>query len=73
MQNTKVQTKTKTQSCTKANTQAQVEISKGAMFVVTSVPTLVGVWAAACFVGGLISSGGPVSMAKSFFSAVSGL
>ncbi len=73
MQNTKVQVKTKGNTSTQANTQAQVEISKGAMFVITSVPTLVGVWAAACFVGGLVASGGPVSMTKSFFTAVSGL
>ena len=73
MHNTQAQTKTKNQTSTKVNTQAQVEISKGAMFVVTSVPTLVGVWAAACFVGGLVASGGPVSMAQSFFAAVTGL
>ena len=73
MQNTQVQAKTKVQTNTKADTRAQAEVSKGAMFAVTSIPTLIGVWAAACFVGGLVASGGPVSMAQSFFTAVTGL
>lgn len=73
MQSTKVQVKSKTRTNTKVNDQAQVEMSKGTMFVVASVPTLVGVWAAACFVGGLVASGGPVSMAQSFFAAVTGM
>ena len=71
MKDANVQAKTKTQA--KVDTQVQVELSKGAMFVAASVPATIGLWAVACFVGGLVASGGPVSMAQSFFSAVAGI
>ena len=73
MQNTTVQARTKVHTRVKAEQQAQAEISRGAMFVVTSVPTLVGVWAASCFAGGLLMAGGPVSMVQAFFRALTGL
>lgn len=57
----------------KAKVNSQVEVSKGALFLVTSVPTVIGLWAVACFVGGMVASGGPVSMAASFFKAVTGV
>ena len=65
--------KIKTNSNTQAKVNTQVEVSKGAMFVATAVPAAIGLWAVACFVGGLVVSGGPVAMVQSFFSAVTGM
>ena len=55
------------------NAQAGAEVSRGAMAAISVVPTLIGIWAAACFVGGLIASGGPLAFLKSWFSAVTGM
>ncbi len=69
MQDAKVHTITKG----KVTVDSQVEISKGAMFLVASVPTVIGLWAVACFIGGIVASGGPVSMAVNYFKAVAGV
>lgn len=37
------------------------------------VSALIALWAAACFVGGLISAGGPVGLAFGWFKAITGL
>ena len=73
MQDSNVQAKTKGQVKTTDNTQVQVELSTGAMLVAAAVPASIGLWAVACFVGGLVASGGPFSMAQSFFSAAAGI
>ena len=69
MQDAKIQTKTNTQ----AKVDTKVEISKGALVVATAVPATIGLWAVACFVGGMVASGGPVGMVQSFFSAFTGM
>ena len=54
--------------------QAGLDVfSTGSIAVMAGVSALVGIWAAACFVGALISSGGPLAMAYGWFRAVSGL
>ena len=73
MQDSNVQAKTKGQTQTKVNAQVQSDISTGAMVVATSIPAVIGLWAVACFVGGMVASGGPISMAQSFFTAVTGV
>jgi hypothetical protein len=69
----KVQVKNRTTHRTAENAPAKVEVSRGAMMAIGAVPTLVGIWAAACFFGGLIASGGPLAMLKSWFSAFTGM
>ena len=73
MQDSNIQTKTKGQTQTKVNAQVQAALSTGALVVATSVPAMIGAWAVACFVGGMAASGGPISMAQSFFTAVTGM
>lgn len=69
----RVMVKTKAQPKAASNAQAQVEASHGTMAAMAAVPTLIGLWALACLVGGLISSGGPLKLAYSWFLASSGL
>ena len=66
---TKVQVKKRSIHRTAVNAPAKVEVSRGAMIALAAVPTLFGIWAAACFVGGLIACGGPIALVKSWFSA----
>lgn len=73
MQDSNVQSKTKGQTRTNADTQVQSEVFKGAMFVTTAASATIGLWAVACFVGGLVASGGPISMLKGFITAVTGI
>lgn len=70
---TKVQLKTKGQSRVGENANVKVELSKGTMIAIGTVPALVGIWAAACFIGGTVASGGPISFVKSWFMAIVGM
>lgn len=56
------------QSLTGLDTFAKTGIS-----VMGGVSALIAVWAAACFIGGLISAGGPVELAYGWFKAITGL
>lgn len=51
----------------------QVEMSKGAIRSLNIAGVLVSLWVAACIVGGMIVSGGPIALVKGWFSAVTGL
>ncbi len=51
---------------------AGVEISKVGIGVITVTSTLIGFWAVACLISGMISTGGPVGLVSSFISAISG-
>lgn len=64
-------TKTRTQATVNANVTQ--EISKGTIAAMSAVPGLIGIWAAACFVGGMINAGGPIGLARSWFQAVAGM
>ena len=68
MQDSKVQAKSKGQ--VKVNTQVNTDVSTGAIVAVSAIPALIGLWAVACFVGGLVASGGPLAMIQSFFTAI---
>ncbi|MCB2184382.1 MAG: hypothetical protein KQH63_20325 [Desulfobulbaceae bacterium] len=63
--------KKKTQTTSKE--QVEFEAMMGTLGTMGSIPALIGLWAAASFVGGLIESGGPLSMASQFFSALTGI
>ena len=65
--------KTKTKAKTMEHANVALEVSKGTLVAMSAVPTLIGIWAAACFVGGLINAGGPFVLAKSWFQAVTGM
>ena len=39
----------------------------------SAVPSLVGIWAAACFVGAMVTSGGPLGLARNYFQAITGM
>ena len=73
MKTTNVETKIRKKVSAVDSTQTQVELSRGAIIAFASVPTLIGIWSAACFVGGLVASGGPLAMVKNYFSAVTGM
>jgi hypothetical protein len=49
------------------------EVSKVSISVVAIFGVIVGLWSLACLVGGLVSSGGPLSFAGNWFKAVFGL
>ena len=67
-------TMTKTQTRTSVQTQTGLDsISKGSVAVMGGISALIGLWAAACFVGAMISGGGPLSLAQSWFSAITGI
>ncbi len=67
--------KTKIRAGRKMNTSAQVqaEVSRGAVRALNIAGILVALWVAACLVGGMIASGGPVALVKGWCSAVMGL
>lgn len=46
--------------------------SKGAVMVTGFAASVVGIWAAACFVGAVVNSG-PIGMLQGWFSAVAGM
>jgi chitinase len=62
--------KTKTQ--VKENVQALDVTGKVTVALFGGAAALIGLWAAACFVGAVLSSG-PVGVIKGYFSAVTGL
>jgi hypothetical protein len=55
------------------NTLAGQAVSKSAIYGVVAASGIIGIWALACFVGGMISSGGPIAMAKGWLTAVTGM
>jgi len=65
-------TKTKVPVRTSEHVGVTTEISKGAIGALGGISALIGLWAIACFVGGLVASGGPVAMAKNWLEAVIG-
>jgi len=65
-----------TMAITKENNAAidsvNVELSKIGVGAIGITSALIGCWATACLVAGMISSGGPVSLVTNFVSAVIG-
>lgn len=53
--------------------QTKTEISRGMAAFLSVVSGLIGAWTAACLLGGILASGGPLSFLKSWFSAVTGV
>jgi len=57
----------------KTSELVQAEVSRGAIRALNIAGVLVGLWVAACIVGGMIVSGGPIGLVTGWFSAVAGL
>lgn len=68
MKNT--QTIHKTQA--KTNDNASAEISKVAVTAFSITAGLIGIWAVACMVAGVLNSGGPVALMSNLFKAIVG-
>lgn len=66
-------TTTKTRSQANVQTGQRCDISKNTVAAMGVLPAAIGIWAGACFVGGLVASGGPLALARSFFQAVTGM
>jgi len=62
--------KTKTKSTAKSSVDARAEVSRGTMIALGTTGAVVGLWALASLVGGMISAGGPVALVKAWVSAV---
>ena len=64
---------TRTQVRTEENVSATSEVSKAGIYTVGIVSALIGIWGLACFVGGLVASGGPLSLVGNWFKSVAGM
>ena len=64
--------KSRNRSRSVAQEKADPRISIGAVAVLGTISTLVGLWAVACFVGAMLATGGPLSLAQAWISAVTG-
>lgn len=65
-------TKTRQQTGVASRT-SESAVSKGAIAAMTGLSAIVGLWAAASFVGAMITSGGPLALVRGWFQAVTGL
>ena len=52
------------------NVDVKQEVTKGTVWIVGAAPVLIGLWAAACIVGGLLASEGPVAFVQKWMSAI---
>ena len=71
MKDTAVNTRTRVQAG--ENVTATTEVSRAGMYTVGIISAMIGVWGLACFVGGMVASGGPLSFVGNWFKAVAGL
>jgi small-conductance mechanosensitive channel len=56
-----------------AKVEATSEISRAGIYTVGIASVLIGIWGLACFVGGMITSGGPLALVADWFKAVTGI
>lgn len=52
------------------NVNVKQEVTKSTIWIVGAAPVLIGLWAAACIVGGLLASEGPVAFVQKWMSAI---
>ncbi len=62
----------KEQAGISSTTNSTNEISKVAVSAISISAGLIGVWAVACIVAGMSSSGGPVELVSSLFKVIAG-
>ena len=51
---------------------ASIEVGKVGIGVIVIASTIIGLWAIACLVSGMISSGGPAGLVSSFIRTITG-
>ena len=61
-----------TRTATNAKTNTSSSADKMTISLMGGATVMIGLWAAACFAGGVISNG-PVEVIKGFFTAVTGI
>jgi hypothetical protein len=71
MKDTKVYARTRVRTGEKAS--VTTEISRAGMYTVGIASAVIGLWGFASFVGGMVASGGPVSLIANWFKAVAGM
>lgn len=71
MKDTAVNTRTKVR--TQENVSATTEASRVGIYTLGIVSLAIGLWGFAALVGGLVASGGPLSLVGNWFKAVAGL
>lgn len=64
--------KSRNRTSSVAQATTDTRISTRALATFGTLSTLVGLWAVACFVGALLTSGGPIALAQAWISAVTG-
>jgi lipopolysaccharide/colanic/teichoic acid biosynthesis glycosyltransferase len=52
------------------NVDVKQEVTKSTVWVVAAAPVLIGLWAAACIIAGLLASEGPVAFVQKWMSAI---
>jgi hypothetical protein len=66
----KTNTRQKTQA--RAKSSASREVSTVAVTAVSITAGLIGIWAVACMVAGVLNTGGPVALVSNLFKAIFG-
>jgi hypothetical protein len=54
------------------NTNVEQEVAKSTVWAFGVAPVLIGLWAAACIVGALLASDGPLALVQKWMSAILG-
>lgn len=62
---------TKTRATDRINESS--EISREMSIALGATTGLVGAWVAACFIGAMVVSGGPLELVKNYFQAIIGM
>ncbi len=65
--------KTQVRTGTRENANVSDEVSKAGVYTIAVASAAIGIWGLACFVGGLVASGGPFAFVGNWFRAVSGM
>ena len=63
----------KNRTSAKTTVDANAEISRGALVSIGAAGAVVGLWSFASLIGGMVAAGGPFSVVKAWFGAVTGM
>jgi hypothetical protein len=62
----------KTSTVTNTNSRVDEQIMKVGATVIGLTSGVIGLWAVACLIGGMVASGGPIALVTDLFRAVAG-
>jgi hypothetical protein len=65
--------KAKTRTRAFAPVDEDLQIHQTLLAAVTAAPVMIALWAAACLLGALMPSGGPLALARGWLQAVTGM